>query len=657
MKKDSPITNDPSDSGTGSGFDPLNESLVEHIQLGVWDVYIMRTRLLRYLPTSWKFEEYARIWGDVPYLWRALRDMSTVAWPLLSLYLVITLATSLIPALSLWFSGQVLGIAQSAIDNRAIDAHLLFWVAGGRALCTAAAHALSYASGKVTAALDARSRQLYTKRIFRSMIRLDVPTWDDPAAASQINGLRPKYPGTDTVAWSAITTLVATGSAFLRMFSEAAVLFRVLREQGDGSLLVIVSLASELVSYFAFRSGYSLGNTWAATTRDGDYIRMEGLNRVVSDTKHRKEVVAGGLDEFLTAEYCSLANRLGNRARDFWSAYFVSSRYQNFEPLRLLMVPLSELPQIIFTLRAVRKPSSIPISLASLHLMQESSSTFVRRINGLLRNMGGISTQLSDLRKLYEAENIANKIADGTVPFPENAQSISDGISLEFRNVSFRYPGSEKYALRGTSFRVLPGQLCVIVGTNGSGKSTILKLAARIYDPTEGSILIDGHDIKTLKLADLRRAMAILFQDYTHFPLSIRENIALGNPRRAGDNAAVEEAARMGGASEIIAQLPDGFDTYLERPVHDEYAGLPDETRTLFGRKVVGDSGYMDDTTNQELSGGQMQRLAVARTFMRSSTMEEEVGLLLFDEPSASLDPTAEHDLFSRLRKLRGTRR
>ena len=119
----------------------------------------------------------------------------------------------------------------------------------------------------------------------------------------------------------------------------------------------------------------------------------------------------------------------------------------------------------------------------------------------------------------------------------------------------------------------------------------------------------------------------------------------MGNPRRARDNAAIEEAARMGGASELIARLSDGFDTYLERPVHDEYHGLPDETRVIFGRKVVkAPDGYMEeDSTNQELSGGQMQRLAVARTFMRSSTMEQEVGLLLFDEPSASLDPIAEH--------------
>jgi hypothetical protein len=192
---------------------------------------------------------------------------------------------------------------------------------------------------------------------------------------------------------------------------------------------------------------------------------MEGLARVVRDTPHRKELVAGGLDEFLTAgvqdsfrwrgianvsaEYCSLADRLGSRAIDFWSAYISYLRYPTFEPISLLRVPLEELPQvrpymypafsnlmslqIIFTLQAVQKPTSIPVSLASLHLLQQSLSTFVMRIQDIMEDMGGISAGLSSLRKLYEAENIANKVVDGTIPFPENAQSIDNGISLEFR--------------------------------------------------------------------------------------------------------------------------------------------------------------------------------------------------------------------------------
>ena len=215
--------------------------------------------------------------------------------------------------------------------------------------------------------------------------------------------------------------------------------------------------------------------------------------------------------------------------------------------------------------------------------------------------------------------------------------------------MSFRYPGSDQLALDNVSFTLSPGQLCVIGGANGSGKSTILKLAVRLYDPSAGTILLGGHDVRTLRLADLRAAIAVLFQDYTHFPLSIRDNIALGDPDRFHDDARVRAAARPGGAAEFVESLPDRYETYLDRPVRDYFSGMPEGTRTLFGRQidfagVRGAGGMASRTGGPALSGGQMQRLAVSRTFMRSVVSEDaRVGLLLFDEPSASLDPTAEH--------------
>ena len=253
--------------------------------------------------------------------------------------------------------------------------------------------------------------------------------------------------------------------------------------------------------------------------------------------------------------------------------------------------------------------------------------------------------------------------------------------------MSFRYPGSDQLALDNVSFTLTPGQLCVIVGANGSGKSTILKLAVRLYDPSAGTILLGGHDVRTLRLADLRAAIAVLFQDYTHFPLSIRDNIALGDPERFHDDARVHAAARLGGASQFVERLQEKYDTYLDRPVRDYFSGMPEGTRTLFGRQidfagVRGAGGMASRTGGPALSGGEMQRLAVSRTFMRSVVGEDaRVGLLLFDEPSASLDPTAEHgacgfgvrlgavawreadawlcvcaDLFGRLRELRGNK-
>jgi len=236
---------------------------------------------------------------------------------------------------------------------------------------------------------------------------------------------------------------------------------------------------------------------------------------------------------------------------------------------------------------------------------------------------------------------------------------LTSGITVEFQNVSFRYPGSENFALRDVSFKIEKGQLCVIVGASGSGKSTMLKLMLRLHDPTEGTILINGQDIKTFKLADLRESVAVLFQDYTHFPLTIRDNIGIGAPRNAHDEAMVREAARLGGAEEFIDKLPEGFDTYLDRPVRD-FWNIPSNAKTRSGEKIDYDFvreviGGVRDKDSIKLSGGQMQKLAVSRMFMRAVVSEEErLGLLVFDEPSAALDPTAEHDLFTRIRKLRG---
>ena len=168
----------------------------------------------------------------------------------------------------------------------------------------------------------------------------------------------------------------------------------------------------------------------------------------------------------------------------------------------------------------------------------------------------------------------------------------------------------------------------------------MLKLMLRLYDPTEGTILVNDQDIKTFKLADLRESMAVLFQDYTHFPLTvsylgpthrrtypglsltrrfctqqIKDNIGLGGPRSAHDEVKVREAARLAGAEEFIDKLPAGFDTYLDRPVRD-FWNIPSNTKTKSGRKVDYDLireviGGVGNKEPIKLSGGQMQKLAV----------------------------------------------
>ncbi|KAG1874093.1 P-loop containing nucleoside triphosphate hydrolase protein [Suillus tomentosus] len=168
-------------------------------------------------------------------------------------------------------------------------------------------------------------------------------------------------------------------------------------------------------------------------------------------------------------------------------------------------------------------------------------------------------------------------------------------------------------------------------------------------------------DIKTLKLADLRAAMSILFQRYSHCPVTMHENIGLGNPTFANDDEKIREAARLVGAEEFIDDLPDGFDTYIDRPLQDYYSGIEGIRRrneSPVDFSLVRRVGNIRATPYIGLSGGQMQRLAVSRTLMRSlpTVTEPSTGMLLFDEPSASLDPTTEHTFFERLRKWRGSK-
>ncbi|KAG1765412.1 P-loop containing nucleoside triphosphate hydrolase protein [Suillus occidentalis] len=618
---------------TRSGkFDPEDARRVKHTRIGVWDLYEDRQTDIPRIPGSSRLETYAQIVQSMPHVLRMLKDILSIRQCrlLLSVFLVVEVLASLTPAISLWYAPKLYVAfklskhlcVETAIETRAVDTTVLIHVAVGRVACTVATRLLQYARSRIVIPLNMSIKQFYAGHIFHSMARLDVPTFEDSAVQRQLESAWASPWGT-SVAWETIS-----------------VLFTVLREQQD-------AFSQSIFQWYSTSKGV-FGSL--------DYIRMQGLKHLVDNPSHRKEIVAGNLGEYVTTQFRESAKRVGDDAGEFPELRRAHTIKDRLSIASILREPMRELPQIVFTLRAVQKPMTIPLSLASLTLINQTSNSF----SATLFSLFGESFSLAGA--LYEIENVQNKVVDGAESFPENQQALKSGISVEFRNVSFRYPGAEKYALQNVSFTIGAGQLCVIVGVNGSGKSTVLKLISRIYDPTEGTIFIDNRDIKTLRLADLRAAMSILFQDYTHFPLSISENIGLGNPGLAHDYDKVREAARLGGAEHFIDELPDGFDTYLDRPVKDYYAGLPEGTATLFGRSVdysrIRGVGGLRASEASSLSGGQMQRLAVSRTFMRSlvSETESSAGMLLFDEPSASLDPTAEHDLFERLRKLRGNK-
>lgn len=209
---------------------------------------------------------------------------------------------------------------------------------------------------------------------------------------------------------------------------------------------------------------------------------------------------------------------------------------------------------------------------------------------------------------------------------PVRAPTLSHGI--EFDNVWFRYGPDRPWVLRGVSFTVPAGRAAALVGRNGTGKSTLVKLMCRFYDPDRGRILWDGVDLRDLNIADLRDRISAVFQDYMCYELSAKENIAVGDLRQATDEQ-VTAAAQRAGVHGLLAGLPKGYDTLLTRT----YLDLTDKE---------------DPQTGVLLSGGQWQRVALARALLRGGR-----DLVILDEPSSGLDAEAEHEIHSSLRTHR----
>jgi ATP-binding cassette subfamily B protein len=196
------------------------------------------------------------------------------------------------------------------------------------------------------------------------------------------------------------------------------------------------------------------------------------------------------------------------------------------------------------------------------------------------------------------------------------SEKMKEGISLE--HVEFCYPGQNTRVLKDINLQISPGQVIALVGENGSGKTTLVKLLCRLYDPTDGRIKFDGVDLRDLRISDLRKQISVVFQDYTHYHLTARENIWVGNVDMPVDTENVPRAAESSGADDVINKLNNGYETVLGKWFED----------------------------GAELSIGEWQKVALARAFFRESQ------LIVLDEPTSALDPKAEEEVLKKFKQL-----
>src|SRR6476646_6313722 len=353
-------------------------------------------------------------------------------------------------------------------------------------------------------------------------------------------------------------------------------------------------------SHFAFL-GYAKNFRQTPVRRQLDYLRQVGGSKEAA-----KELKLFGLSQFLTQRFTKLSDGIYE---------------ENVALSRRKLIAGAFLSVIAFAgyysayLFVIWKTVTGAYSIGLWYLLSGAILQASSNIQQIFSTVSGIADQalfLTDLLAFFDLQPTIRSKPDAR-PAP---RPIVRGF--EFRNVSFRYPGSPRLILDGLNFHLRPGERVALIGENGQGKTTIVKLITRLYDPSAGEILLDGVDLREYDLDDLYREIGVIFQDFMRYEMTARENIAVGRIQDLDRAELLHDAARKSLADQVIAKLPRAYEQML-------------------GRRFEG---------GLDLSGGEWQKVALARAYLRDAQ------LLILDEPTAALDARSEFEVFQRFAEL-----
>ncbi len=369
-------------------------------------------------------------------------------------------------------------------------------------------------------------------------------------------------------------------------------------------VMVIVSVPSAIISFAYRRKNFFYMRHRSKERRQMNYYSSTMVNKDLA-----KEIRIYGLGDMFIGKF-----------KEVFELYF--------KGLRQLIISESGWHVAIAILSAVTNCiffAMIAFLVFMGRIMIGDYSLYTGALTSIASSVGSvISTSASVYEGTLFIDNLMSFMQEEptVVPTSDRPERVRHGEPhcIEFCNVSFTYPGSDKPVLQNINLKFEPGETVVLVGLNGAGKTTLIKLLTRLYDPTEGVILLDGKDLRSYSVEDVYKTFGIIFQDFGKYAFTVSENIKFGDVQKKGTSKDVERAARLGDAQDFISRLPDGYETPLMR--HFEKNGT-------------------------ELSIGQWQKLAIARAFY------SEHDILILDEPTASLDPIAEQEIYAQFDMLR----
>jgi len=509
--------------------------------------------------------------------------------------LVSRLFSSLLPVVLLWITKLIVDRIVHAVSTHQPVQPGFWWL-------VATEFTLAVLNSILLRSIDYSDSLLadkYTRhvsiRVMNHAASLDLIAYEDPVFYDRLE--RARVQATDRLVMiqaigrlvqQAITTI--TLSVSIMLFSPWLML-----------LLVAGVLPAFLgESHFAFL-GYAKNFRQTPMRRQLDYLRVLGGSKEAA-----KELKLFGLKNFLSERFTRLSDEI-------YEQNIALNRRKLVAGAALSMIGTAGYySAYVFVIWRTASGALSIGSMTFLTLAIQQASSNIEQIFSTIAGIGDQALFLTDLLAFFEMKpTIRSK--PNALPAP---RPIIRGV--EFRNVSFSYPGNSRRVLDSINFHLHTGERLALIGENGQGKTTIVKLITRLYDPTEGQILLDGVDLREYDLEDLHREIGVIFQDFMRYEMTALENIAVGRVEEIGNLELLKSAAQKSMADLTIGRLPLGYNQML-------------------GRRF--DQGV-------DLSGGEWQKVALARAYLRDAQ------LLILDEPTAALDARTEFEVFHRFAEL-----
>ena len=532
----------------------------------------------------------------------ALRDVPAIVaivWDsgpwVVSCSLVLRVLTALSPLALLTVARIILDSVVAYIAKGGqLRPHFWWWVALEFAIA-AVTTLLTRATDFADTLLADRYVKYISVRMMKQASSLDLATYEDPGFHDKLE--RARVQATDRLLLiqqlgRLLQQIIATRALAVGIFVFMPWLLVLLL------LCVVPAFLGE--SHFAFL-GYSLAFRQTPVKREMDYLRYLAVSK-----EGAKELKVFGLHSYLTDRFSKLADRIFSENVGLARRRFLASSF-----LTLLSTAGYYGAYIYVVAETLRGR----ISVGTLQFLAGSIAAASLNLQSIFSAFSGIADQslfLSDLLSFLGLQPTIRSKPNG-LPCPRPMR-----WGIEFRNVSFAYPGTQRLVLRDLNLTLRQGERIALIGENGEGKTTIVKLLTRLYDPTEGAIYLDGVDLREYDLDDYTSQVAVIFQDFMRYDMTARENIAIGRVAERQNLDEVVAAARKSKADDVVRKLEAGYEQML-------------------GRRFDG---------GVDLSGGEWQKVALARAYLRDAQ------ILILDEPTASLDAKSEQQVFRQFAEL-----